>query len=48
MFFPALANLFLESIGMWPKALIAGKVLETSLILITVVLALPMSIAMFK
>ena len=47
MFFPALANLFLDSMGVWPKAVIAGKILETSLILISVVVALPLSIAMF-
>ena len=47
LFFPAVANLFLNSMGVWPKAAIAGKILETSLILVSVVVALPMSIAMF-
>jgi len=48
LFFPAVGNFALESLGLWPKNPAAGKVIEMSLCLGSLCFALPMSIALFQ
>ena len=48
LFLPALANYALEAVGMFPKNVLAAKVLEVSLCTASLSVALPMSIALFK
>lgn len=48
MFFPALANFAIHRAGMWPRNLVAGKVLETGLCALSLSVALPMSVALFQ
>jgi len=47
LFFPALANFVLERMKLWPKGLLASKFLELTLCMISLTVALPMSVALF-
>jgi hypothetical protein len=46
-FIPATANLVLDSIGVWPKAALAGRIMETALVFVSLMIAIPMSTALF-
>jgi len=48
LFVPALTNYALESFNLWPENFFLAKLLESLLIISSLVLALPMSIALFK
>jgi hypothetical protein len=45
---PALINFMMDAIGITPKGAIAKKVMETTIIAVSLTFALPMSIALFK
>ena len=47
LFFPAVANLALVKMRLWPKNVVAGKLVETALCCFSLSVALPMSIALF-
>mmetsp|Transcript_4390 Transcript_4390/g.6360 ORF Transcript_4390/g.6360 Transcript_4390/m.6360 type:complete len:398 (-) Transcript_4390:19-1212(-) len=48
LFLPATGNFLLEKIGLWPKRLYAGKMMELMLVTFSLTIALPMSIALFE
>jgi hypothetical protein len=48
LFFPALANMLLEKLRLWPRRPITAKFLELALCTISLTFALPMSVAMFQ
>lgn len=47
LFIPALANFALLKMRLWPKNIVAGKLIETALCCGSLAVALPMSIALF-
>lgn len=48
LFFPAIANYALVAVGLFPKNVVAGKLLEAALCCASLSVALPMSIALFQ
>ena len=48
LFFPAIVNYGMERVGMWPRQVMASKLLELTLCIGSLTVALPMSIALFK
>lgn len=47
LFFPAIMNYALVKVKLWPRNIVAGKLLETVLCCTSLAVALPMSIALF-
>lgn len=48
LFFPAIANYALEALRLWPKNNVAAKLMELTLVTISLTFALPMSVALFE
>lgn len=48
LFFPAIMNYALVKVRLWPRNIVAGKLLETALCCTSLAVALPMSIALFQ
>eukprot|EP00347_Sterkiella_histriomuscorum_P004262 403361121 len=48
LFFPAIANYALEKMHLWPKGRVASKTLELLFCTMSLTVALPLSVAMFK